>query len=201
MADDSVQSEASINLKTVLRKVWQFHDDQIQTLSRLTAPSADDMSSFMFEPFELENVEPWLDTVSENLDLDHFEDVQWEDKRPYFEPELVRVRSDADGDSNWDGSRDPSDQVDCWTGTEWSDDSGDPSNSATNSSENSTEHYIDHCANGNHTCHTNADCSNNDDNFSCSCKSGYSGDGENCNDIDECITGTHFWFVWRMFKY
>ena len=60
---------------------------------------------------ELENVEPWLDTVSENLDLDHFEDVQWEDKRPYFEPELVRVRSDADGDSNWDGSRDPSDRA------------------------------------------------------------------------------------------
>ena len=84
------------------------------------------MSSFKFEPFELENVEPWLDTVSENLDLDHFEDVQWEDKRPYFEPELTRVRSDADGDSNWDGSRDPADQVDCWTGTEWSDDSGDP---------------------------------------------------------------------------
>ena len=40
---------------------------------------------------------------------------------------------------------------------------------------------IDECATGDHTCHANADCSNTDGNFTCSCSSGYSGDGMTCS--------------------
>ena len=40
---------------------------------------------------------------------------------------------------------------------------------------------IDECATGDHTCDVNADCSNTNGSFTCSCISGYSGDGMTCN--------------------
>ena len=39
---------------------------------------------------------------------------------------------------------------------------------------------IDECATGDHTCHVNAACSNTEGSFTCSCVSGYSGDGMTC---------------------
>ena len=38
-------------------------------------------------------------------------------------------------------------------------------------------------------CSDNAHCVNNDGAFECRCRAGYSGDGVNCNDIDECLGG------------
>ena len=40
---------------------------------------------------------------------------------------------------------------------------------------------IDECATGEHTCDLNADCSNINGSFTCSCISGYSGDGMTCS--------------------
>ena len=52
----------------------------------------------------------------------------------------------------------------------------------------------DHCANGNN-CHANADCTNSLEEFSCSCKTGFDGDGINTCDAlpvqDECALGEH----------
>ena len=39
---------------------------------------------------------------------------------------------------------------------------------------------IDECSTGTDTCDTNADCSNSDGSFTCSCQSGYSGNGTTC---------------------
>ena len=39
-------------------------------------------------------------------------------------------------------------------------------------------------------CALDADCTNKVGSFSCACKSGYSGDGTTCKDIDECKAGT-----------
>ena len=45
---------------------------------------------------------------------------------------------------------------------------------------------VDECADGeSNKCHVNALCSNNDGSYTCECKSGYTGDGFNCN-------GEHF---------
>ena len=40
---------------------------------------------------------------------------------------------------------------------------------------------IDECATGDHTCDVNADCSNTNGSFTCSCITGYSGDGMTCS--------------------
>ena len=35
-------------------------------------------------------------------------------------------------------------------------------------------------------CSENAECTNSDGSFSCVCQDGYEGDGQTCNDKDEC---------------
>ena len=40
---------------------------------------------------------------------------------------------------------------------------------------------IDECEDGTDGCNGNADCSNTIGSYTCSCLSGYSGDGTNCN--------------------
>lgn len=50
----------------------------------------------------------------------------------------------------------------------------------------------DECVLGTDNCHVDADCTNTGGSFSCTCKSGYVGDGVTlCNDINECASGTH----------
>ena len=40
---------------------------------------------------------------------------------------------------------------------------------------------IDECEAGTDGCHDNADCTNTDGSYTCSCSPGYSGDGTSCN--------------------
>ena len=40
-----------------------------------------------------------------------------------------------------------------------------------------------------HTCHKDATCTNNDGGFTCSCKTGYEGDGRACRVKNECTGG------------
>uniref|UniRef100_H2Y5Q7 EGF-like domain-containing protein n=1 Tax=Ciona savignyi TaxID=51511 RepID=H2Y5Q7_CIOSA len=42
-----------------------------------------------------------------------------------------------------------------------------------------------------HNCHANATCTNNIGSFTCSCNTGFTGNGVNCSDIIECTSGTH----------
>ena len=46
---------------------------------------------------------------------------------------------------------------------------------------------IDECAVRVNNCHPNADCTNTFGSFDCSCKSGYTGNGTFCENIDECL--------------
>ena len=39
---------------------------------------------------------------------------------------------------------------------------------------------VDECTVPSHDCHMNADCNNTVGNFNCTCKSGFTGDGKNC---------------------
>ena len=39
---------------------------------------------------------------------------------------------------------------------------------------------VDECSGGTHDCDSNADCTNTVGSFSCSCQSGYNGDGQTC---------------------
>ena len=42
---------------------------------------------------------------------------------------------------------------------------------------------VDECASGAHNCSNNATCTDTDDSYSCTCKSGYDGDGFNCTSM------------------
>jgi len=43
--------------------------------------------------------------------------------------------------------------------------------------------------NGGHNCDTNASCTDEELGFECTCNDGYRGDGEDCNDVNECRAG------------
>uniref|UniRef100_A0A4W4G2X2 Signal peptide, CUB and EGF-like domain-containing protein 2 n=1 Tax=Electrophorus electricus TaxID=8005 RepID=A0A4W4G2X2_ELEEL len=47
-------------------------------------------------------------------------------------------------------------------------------------------HAPDQCAAGGDTCHIDAFCQNTQTSYKCTCKSGFKGDGKQCEDIDEC---------------
>ena len=40
---------------------------------------------------------------------------------------------------------------------------------------------IDECSTNSHSCDVNADCSNTQESYTCTCKAGYSGDGISCS--------------------
>ncbi|XP_078382533.1 uncharacterized protein LOC144665216 isoform X1 [Oculina patagonica] len=50
---------------------------------------------------------------------------------------------------------------------------------------------LDECKNGIDNCDVNADCQNTVGSYTCTCKSGSTGDGTKCKDIDECVSGVH----------
>ncbi|XP_049540583.1 protein kinase C-binding protein NELL1-like isoform X3 [Anopheles darlingi] len=54
---------------------------------------------------------------------------------------------------------------------------------------------VDYCSKG-HACHTNATCLNLNTKYTCTCRSGFHGDGYDCSDVDECtqqggLNGNH----------
>ena len=48
---------------------------------------------------------------------------------------------------------------------------------------------IDECATETHTCNAHAVCTNTDGSFACECNNGYSGEGQECEEVDECTSG------------
>ncbi|CAH3159118.1 unnamed protein product, partial [Pocillopora meandrina] len=49
---------------------------------------------------------------------------------------------------------------------------------------------VDECQR-NHSCRENANCTNTIGSHVCNCQPGYTGDGQNCTDIDECEANPH----------
>eukprot|EP00961_Rhodomonas_salina_P298331 3937985-Rhodomonas_salina.1 len=49
----------------------------------------------------------------------------------------------------------------------------------------------DECAESQADCGANAQCSNTDGSFSCSCHEGFAGDGLRCENVDECASAAH----------
>ena len=49
---------------------------------------------------------------------------------------------------------------------------------------------MNECSTNNGGCSTNGKCTNTIGSFSCSCNSGYEGNGVNCEDVDECSRNT-----------
>ena len=47
---------------------------------------------------------------------------------------------------------------------------------------------VNECVVGTDLCSLNAGCSNTEGSYSCSCDSGYSGNGSTCDDVDDCAT-------------
>merc|ERR1711881_168936 len=47
---------------------------------------------------------------------------------------------------------------------------------------------VDECTTGSHTCSSDATCTNTEGSFTCTCKTGYTGDGFTCSDINECAS-------------
>uniref|UniRef100_A0A8B9I7E4 Signal peptide, CUB and EGF-like domain-containing protein 3 n=1 Tax=Anser brachyrhynchus TaxID=132585 RepID=A0A8B9I7E4_9AVES len=45
---------------------------------------------------------------------------------------------------------------------------------------------VDECVEGTDSCHIDAICQNTPKSYKCICKSGYTGDGKHCKDVDEC---------------
>ncbi|KAL8178951.1 UNVERIFIED_CONTAM: Signal peptide, CUB and EGF-like domain-containing protein 3 [Gekko kuhli] len=45
---------------------------------------------------------------------------------------------------------------------------------------------VDECVDGTDNCHIDAICQNTPKSYKCICKSGYTGDGKHCKDVDEC---------------
>eukprot|EP00961_Rhodomonas_salina_P233138 3150104-Rhodomonas_salina.3 len=45
------------------------------------------------------------------------------------------------------------------------------------------------CATGSHNCHAKADCTDSSGSFSCSCQVGWTGNGTDCQDVNECRLG------------
>ncbi|XP_077972829.1 uncharacterized protein LOC120338513 [Styela clava] len=47
---------------------------------------------------------------------------------------------------------------------------------------------VNECSTNNGGCHADAICTNNEGSFACACKSGYTGDGQTCNDTTQCTS-------------
>ena len=48
---------------------------------------------------------------------------------------------------------------------------------------------VNECTNGTATCDTNATCTDTPSSYSCACNAGFTGDGQTCDDVDECALG------------
>nr|XP_009932288.1 PREDICTED: signal peptide, CUB and EGF-like domain-containing protein 3 [Opisthocomus hoazin] len=51
---------------------------------------------------------------------------------------------------------------------------------------NKASQDVDECVEGTDSCHIDAICQNTPKSYKCICKSGYTGDGKHCKDVDEC---------------
>ena len=58
---------------------------------------------------------------------------------------------------------------------------------------------IDECSTVQHNCHAKAKCTNNAGSFTCSCKNGYTGDGQNCTGkLNYNWNGTTSWLIYLL---
>ena len=53
---------------------------------------------------------------------------------------------------------------------------------------------IDECSSDPSPCDENADCTNSDGSYSCTCKQGFAGNGTVCNGMRELSVSLHFFF-------